>query len=183
MISENIHIKLPKIDFSEGLVEKGIWLCVLHANRIPPHIGLIINNKYFSLTIKGREVSDSIALTKMCKQKSITTLFIKIKEHPVFSFNYLSEVFASILQSYSQVKQFESTCLSPVKKFFNEFYACNSNEDELFFEFIQKLNNNDFLLDYCSLNYKSVNQIELPVYTLQELNEKIKNERSPYYNE
>jgi hypothetical protein len=37
-------------------LSKGIYLVITEAKRIPPHIGLMVNGKYSSLTVKGNEV-------------------------------------------------------------------------------------------------------------------------------
>lgn len=184
MISDNIHIEIPQEELNLVKLNKGIWLTVLHINRIPPHIGILFDGKYFSLTIKGKELDlDLNVLVKTIQQKKIASTFIKVKEHPVFSTDHICSIFKEQLNQYEQVKQHDATCLSPIKQCFNEFYAMNSEEEELFFEFMQKLFDNKFILSYMSLNYQNENGLELPSYTQEILNEKIKNERKPYYND
>ena len=70
--------------FYANAVKKGIYLVLLHANRVPPHIGMMIDNEYHSLTIKGQELSISgNALLKNIGLRKIPTVFIKIKKPTV----------------------------------------------------------------------------------------------------
>jgi hypothetical protein len=39
---------------------KNTWLVILHASRTPPHIGILIDGNYNSLTIKGHELDINI---------------------------------------------------------------------------------------------------------------------------
>lgn len=184
MISQNVHIEVKTEKFKDDCLQKGTWLAVLHAQRVPPHIGLIFSGNYNSLTIKEQELNiSSELLLKTILQKKIKSLFIKIVPHPVFSIDHQLEIFQEHLKKFACVKQFEATCLSPVKLFFKEFYAIESADNELFFEFTQQLNNNNFIESACALNMELQEGIDLPFYTVEELNEKIRNERQTYYND
>ena len=62
-----------------GCFDSGMYLVILHANDIPPHIGIIYNEKYFSLTVSGQTLGDdSKVLKKLIHRKQIKTLFIKL---------------------------------------------------------------------------------------------------------
>lgn len=170
--------------FNESLLSKGIFICILHTKRIPPHIGLIINGYYHSLTIKGIEPNVSLkALIKTIQQKKIETYFLKITPHPVYSIEHLNDVFIEILKTHPNITGNEATCLSPLKTFFNEYYALNSKPSDIIYSFLNRLNNNNFILEAYSLNLTSEkNTVEIPVYSQEELDSKIKDIRSEYYN-
>jgi hypothetical protein len=56
--------------------------------------------------------------------------------------------------------------------------------DELFFEFIKRLNDNSYLLTASALNFElNKNLVEFPFYSTEQLNEQIKAERLPYYKD
>lgn len=184
MISQNVHIPLQTAAFSDELLRKNAWLAILHAQRVPPHIGMIFSGNYNSLTIKERELNiSSDILLKTIYQKKIKSVFVKIVPHPVFSIEHQLEIFQENLKKFTCVKQFEATCLSPVKLFFKEFYAVESGDKELFFEFTQQLNTNLFLEKACALNMDLQDGLDLPFYSIEELNQKIKSERQTYYND
>ena len=94
------------------------------------------------------------------------------------------EIFKEYIKQYKQVKALEATCLSPIKLFLQEFYALPLNTDELLFNLIERLQVNNYLDFAQSVNFNlSLNKIELPTYTIQQLNELISKERLPYYND
>src|SRR4051812_47155098 len=147
-------------------LQKGTWLTILHARRVPPHIGLMFSGNYNSLTIKEHEINiNSGVLLKTISQKKIQSIFVKIIPHPVFSMDHQISMFQEYLKTFAYVKQYESTCLSPIKLFFKEFYGIGINEKELLFDFIQRLNENDFIESASAINLELEKGITLPAYT------------------
>ncbi len=184
MISQNIHITTQTGPFKPEDLKKGTWLAILHASRIPPHVGLIISGNYNSLTIKEHELNiNTDILIKTIILKKIKSVFVKVVPHPVFSLDHQLAIFQEHLKEFGYVKQYETTCLSPIKLFFQEFYAIELNESELLFNFMIRLKDNEYIDSACAVNMELQNGIDLPYYTLEELNEKIKTERQPYYND
>lgn len=165
-----------------SLLTKGTWLVILHANRIPPHVGLMINANYNSLTIKERELNvKAEVILKTISQKKIEALFFKIVNHPVFSEDYQLQILQDHLQKFTAVKQNEATCLSPLKLFFEEFYAIRNNSDLLLYDFIEELNDNDYISDVVEINIKTDDHLfTFKTYTSDQLQERIKNERDIY---
>lgn len=171
---EEIHI--PLVSDKLPVLEKGLYLVILHALRIPPHIGIIIHGKYHSLTLKGIETDiDSAVLLRTLHKTQTESIFFEINPHPVFSNNYLSDVFKEILKNYPRIIAGKVTCLNPVSTFFEEFYAVSHEKNDIIYTLVQKLNENGFILKAFLLNLNTGNKmVQLPVYTAEELNHKIK---------
>lgn len=185
MIIKNTY-KLKIIDsFNEGLLLKDTWLLILHASRTPPHIGILINGNYNSLTLKGHELDIDIAiLMKTIQQKKIETLFIKLKKHPVFSSEFQKEICQFYIKQFPQVKANETSCLNPIKLFLQEFYAIKENKQELLFELIERLKQNQYILFTLGLNIEDKLKdkiFSLPIYTNEELQLIIKSEQINYF--
>jgi hypothetical protein len=179
--NQNLYsITLSDIASSEKLSQHS-WLVVLHASRKPPHIGMLINGTYHSLTIKGQETNVSLpVLLKTIQQKKIETVFVKLKKHPVFSYDYQNEIFQWQIKQFKKVNPNEASCLSPVKLFLSEFYAVNRIENELLFELIERLLQNDYIDDALALNVNKFvkgQPFYFPIYTYIELQEVILNEQ------
>ncbi|MBL7911483.1 MAG: hypothetical protein JNJ41_10555 [Bacteroidia bacterium] len=185
MIVETVNIKLSTVDLREESLHKDIWLVSLHANRVPPHIGLMINGNYNSLTIKGHELNvSSEALLKTISQKKIESVFIKLKKNPVFSFDHQLEMLQEMISNFGPVRQYEATCLSPIKLFFEHFYAVTNNEEELYFDLMKRMNENEYFEFASSSNFDLHNGfLELPFYTVEQLHQTIKEQRLPYYKD
>lgn len=176
MIKQTQSIKLKSILFRENDLKNGTWIILLHARRIPPHVGLVIDGNYNSLTIKGQELNVSIkALLKLISQRNIETCFIRVVEHPVFSTDYQLRIFQETIKQFDSVKT-SLTCLYPVKLFFREFYALQLHENELLFDFLIRLNANNFLEAFSTQNFSS-EILEIPFYTNEELKNRIEQEK------
>lgn len=185
-MTENfIQIKLNQINFDSYTLSKHVWLVILHYKRIPPHIGLMIDGNYNSLTIKGHETNiDFQVLLKTIAQKKIEACFIELQKQPVFSSHFQLEILQHYINQFDFVKQNYATCLSPIKLFLSEFYGVETISDELFFELLIRLKDNEFLKCFTSNSAKfDSNTITLPCYTNKELQELILKERQPYYRE
>lgn len=164
-------------------LKKNSWLVILHASRIPPHAGMLVNGNYSSLTIKGHELNVPIeVLVKTIQQKKIESVFVKLANHPVFSFDYQNETLHHFITRFKQVKVNEATCLSPVKLFLQEFYALPYHETELLFELTERLKQNDYIEKAIGIN---INEplIALPMYSREQLHDVIKAERAGYYHD
>lgn len=97
--------------FDESILNKGIYLSVVHANKIPPHIGIVVDGKYFSLKAKGKDVDVPIKdLIKIINRKQIVSLFIQIPK--IVSIEQISTIY----QRYSKAIAYESSCLNPVRQ-------------------------------------------------------------------
>ena len=62
--------------FNEKELLQGVWICLIHAKRTPPHIGICINGQYHSLNIKGIELNVPIQnILKSIQIKKIECFF------------------------------------------------------------------------------------------------------------
>ncbi len=187
MIVQSPYTLTVSDPFNQEVLLKNTWLVVLHASRTPPHIGIMVNGNYNSLTIKGHELNIySSILLKTIQQKKIETLFIQLKKHPVFSADYQNEICQYYIQQFTQVKVNEASCLSPIKLFLQEFYAITENKNELLFELVERLKQNQYISLTLGLNISDKiedNEFSLPMYSNKQLQEIIKIERANYYKE
>jgi hypothetical protein len=159
--------------FNEADLLKGLYIVVIHATRIPPHIGIISNNFYHSLTIKGHEINVPVeVLIRNTTQRKIPSLFIKIKKHPIFSYDYLNEHFISNVKQFPIVDVGVATCLSPVKLFFEEAFTLPMNNVNYLYELLPIIETEGLIENISSLFVDEENY-QLPVYTLAEINKGI----------
>lgn len=163
--------------FEDDDLLNGIYIVVLHAMRIPPHIGLIIDKEYHSLTIKGQDYNTQVkALTRNIEQRKIPSLFIKIKSHSTFSHSYLKEHFILNIQQFPRVDKNVATCLSPIKLFFEEVYDIPMNDVHFLFDLLPKLQQSELIEHTLSL-FVNEKEYQLPLYTQEQLDKEIENVR------
>lgn len=155
--------------FEDTDLQKGVTIVILHATRIPPHIGIISGKKYHSLSIKGQEINQSTeAFVKNIKIRKIPSLYISIKNHPVLSNDYLTEHFILNVQEFPKVEPGKATCLSPVKLFFEENYHIPSDTVNFIFELLLKLEEKNLIENVSSL-FIDGNELNLPPYSYNDI--------------
>ena len=96
----------------------GVYLIVLHARRVPPHLTLSVQGKLFSLSVKGPSVDGELShLLRFIKQRSIETLFIKLAVPALFTIQQLRNEIKKYTLAYPRVDVGIATCLNPIKDF------------------------------------------------------------------
>ena len=166
--------------FSENDLLKGVFIAVIHATRTPPHIGLVIDSKYHSLTVKGQDINTSVAaLIKNTNQRKIPSLFIKIRAHSTFSELYLKEHFITNIQQFPRVDIGIASCLSPIKLFFDEVYNVPMTNINYLFELVPRLYSEGLIENSSSLFIEET-KYQLPVYSNAEINAGIIQVRNEY---
>ena len=181
MIDTTVPYKLEITKtFNEENLLKGLYIAVIHATRIPPHIGIIADKQYHSLTIKGQDINTSVsALVKNSALRKIPTLFIKIKSHNTFSDTYLKEHFITNVQQFQRVDTGVATCLSPIKLFFEEVYDVPMKSINYLYELLPALQA-EGLIELTTSLFVDEDNYQLPVYTLTEINAGIDQVRSEF---
>ena len=92
----------------------GFFLCIWHANKIPPHIGVLIDGFYYSLKVKGKDTKIPVQeIIKLINRKSICTVFVEINL-PINQ-QFVEDVFSN----YDFAVESKSTCLTPITEIFN----------------------------------------------------------------
>jgi hypothetical protein len=164
------NIDYKNINHIGGIAEfpkdKGL-LYIFHANKIPPHIGWSLNNKFYSLKAKGVDLGlDTLKINHIILKKQIPTLIIAIDDIAVDE-NLINKVFSS----YGEGLQIGKTCLNPIDEvFFNEV------KHEKIGDLLQTLIENKMNLTFYGLNLPdsfqgifnySKNEIEKRIFELQ----------------
>ena len=154
-IIENITPLLPKN------LNRGTFLCLFGTDKTPPHLGLVVEGKYYSTSAKGSRVGENAELIlRRVNQSTIPTLFIKL--------DIVEDIqkLATAFKSYPKLKE-NQTCLLPVKD-----YIKSIGEDvtsaKFVFELIPILRNRKLILDSFSLHMKA-SSFELKVYSKEDI--------------
>ena len=99
----------PFVDFE---VDK-TYLVLFNVDKIPPHLGIIKNKKYYSITIKETEIGlNEKAIINLIARKKIPTIIIAINDR-------LNNIEAYYSKYSNRVKE-SISCLKPIKEYFAE---------------------------------------------------------------
>lgn len=97
---------------SEGLNHsQGLYLWVFHADKIPPHIGISSQGKFYSLKSSGVDVGlDTGKVFRLISDKKLPSILIKLTS------NVSEAELHGVYQSYSKTQAGSITCLTPVNE-------------------------------------------------------------------
>jgi len=131
---------------------KGLYLVLINADKIPPHLGLINNQRYYSLATSGVNIGDSVeSLYRLVTNKSIATVFIKIDESSS-DFN-LEQKLKGYFGQYESATE-NVTCLEPIKAFFEECFSLPVGNVKYVFNLIPLLKNNRLVEGFFGIHVK-----------------------------
>lgn len=97
----------------EIILQKGTFLWVWKADKLPPHIGLSVNHEYYGLKWLKKEVALPISdLLGRVGRMNFPMVFIEVKNT-----GSLEDV-RSIFEQYASCQQNDCSCLQPINTFF-----------------------------------------------------------------
>ncbi len=107
---------ISKIDsFSQEKASTGSVLWVLHADKVPPHIGLSVNGLFYSLKANGKDTAAPISsLLEVINRRGITTLCFNLKD------DLPLDVINGVFNDYEKTIPNQITCLNPIKELLNQ---------------------------------------------------------------
>lgn len=105
--------------------EQGIYLTILHADKIPPHLGLCIDHHFFSLKVSGKEIIPRKNLERAIEFKKIPSIFMRIRSN--ISPHNISEEAHEIFNTYSKVS-LNNSCIDPIKEMMKRFFFIKNTE-------------------------------------------------------
>ncbi len=121
--------------------EQKLFIWIWHADKIPPHVGISLNDAYFSLKVSGKDTSiNSQKTLSLAKQKKIALVLVELN----IDLNQ-----EKLLQEFNKFERAESgisTCLTPIANALDKTQA-------------QKLSE---LLTLCSAEINQVYGFHLP---------------------
>lgn len=142
--------KIQNIQPFKEKMEDRSFILIQHTDQIPPHISLVVDGNYFSVSVSGVKTElDFQSVWKNIQMKSIPCLILEISKVK-FSFEAIAEIF----QHYGRLDKPEKSCLFPIIDLLNRAYG-SIHESDFIFELIQELDKNKNLLSIYHLNLEN----------------------------
>jgi len=161
----------PLISHAE--LNKGLWLVLAGLKDVPPHIALISDAKYYSVSVRNVKAGEPVdKFLKAISRHSLPTLFVAIKAplHTEFKSGGLQEIF----ESYTTLGNGEHTCHWPIRDFFVKAFSHEFANVDLVFELLALAQHNNMLNDCKSIYVNKTNSVvALPKYTAKHIRTKI----------
>jgi len=136
-----------------------IW--IWHADKIPPHIGVSSQNKYFSLKVSGKDDGiDCNSVWDLANKKKIPMVLVELNRKVDLSL--IKEEFGR----YDVALPNKNTCLTPIGSIFD--VECRQLS-----ELLNKLNKKKALISCFGINLP-LNYSQLANYTPDDINARLK---------
>lgn len=141
----------------------GLYIWILHASKIPPHIGISLNGNYFSLKANGKDVSVSYAsVLEIINKRNIPTLFLKIIDLKID----LAKI-ENVFKTYDCAKAGHATCLFPITEL-----LLNEKKDIILKELLEILVQKNYIETVFSLHLDA-DFTGIPDYDKNSINERL----------
>jgi len=165
MVAEGLRIIENITPLSKDKLSTGTFLCLFGTDKIPPHLGLIVNGEYYSTSAKGSRVGEKIELIlRRVNQSLIPSLFIQLDIEENIP------KLVSIFNKYPKLKE-SQTCLLPIKDYIDSVGE-NVSSANFVFELIPILNERKLILNAYSLYMKELS-FELAIYSKEDIANRI----------
>lgn len=129
MVLRNVFLKesiMP--DFQFNTIQLGapnhlntsVFIWIWNADKIPPHIGISMAGKYFSLTYKECQLNKSVvAMLNKAKRSKIPLVWVEI-DSKAFDNLTLNTNPVACFSRYQRAEVGGATCLTPIKDLFQK---------------------------------------------------------------
>jgi hypothetical protein len=150
----------------ENQLKIGLYIWVLHANKIPPHIGLSINGNFFSLKVSSKDVAVSYEkVFDLISKKNIQTIFIEIKD-----FNpEMEDKIVQIFNEFDCINSYYTSCLIPIVK---ALIIEKNPQIERLSQLLENLKEKNQIKSFFQLNLETDFE-GIPKYTKQDIQKRI----------
>ena len=161
---------------TESVLMNDVFLVLLYATRIPPHLLVSVNGKIFTLSVKGATVDGELpALLTLIRRKNIETIFIRLQMPLLFTMEQLREEIRSCTLAYPRADIGIATCLTPIKDFCHSVYDTDSQNVNLIFDLLPKLQERNAMKDCYQMNLSHAsNTFEIKNYEVNDVYEAIR---------
>jgi len=144
----------------ENVNQQKNLLWILHADKIPPHLGVSVDGLFFSLKVRGKdEFLPTNKLLSLIKSKKISTVLVELN---------ISLKLEDLTDAYNQfdcANDLQSSCLMPIKELIIPSKKVNRLKDLLEIlrekQFINRVFGLNLAKTYKGIPYYTAEQIEL----------------------
>jgi hypothetical protein len=164
---------ISNVKVLEEIKQNKLYLIIIHADKKPPHLGIICNRLYFSLTVKGSEIGIPINdKLDIIYRRKIPCILLEIITKEVSSF--YQDILREIFNKYAPLKN-TNTCLAPINEFLNYAFQLMP-EAPLLHGLIAALEKQNLISERLSIHLNlSKNKIfEIPSYDINFVFDRIK---------
>lgn len=153
---ENIINSIETLDVNRTL----LW--ILHADKIPPHIGISTKGYYFSLKVNGKDENLPVEkLLSLCQTKKMSVVIVQLLK------NLSLEDLKIKFSDFEKAEDIKTTCLTPIKELFK-----NGTNVLKLKDLLETLNIRGEIKQVFGLNLNN-NFKGIPFYTVEQIQKRL----------
>ena len=167
MESLKCDFQFDSIDHNlENINHQKTLLWILHADKVPPHIGISVDGLFFSLKVRGKdEFLPTDKLVNLLRSKKIASVLVELRMR--LTLEELTEKY----NHFDCARDLKSSCLVPVNQLINSNSKISRLKELLDILQVKKQINRVFGLNlaetYKGIPYYTTEQIELRLKKLK----------------
>ncbi len=117
-------------------LQKGVFIFIYRASKIPPHIGIIVNGMLYDITSVGPNIDLPVAdFYKTAVKRKTEVLFVELKDTEAPNLN---KIIIELVKTHYKVT-LDKSCLVPVKEFIYRVYNVDVIQSNFIFELLPVL--------------------------------------------
>ena len=166
------------IEGDEAQLLHGVYIMLVNAARIPPHLGIIIDGNLYSLNVKGPTVDGDLStMLRTIKQRNIESIFIKLHVPSSITNEQLSDAARKYVLAYPAVEAGRTTCLAPIRDLCSSMFGIPGHSANFIYELLPLLEEKELLASCYHLNlgnYLENGSFFLQRYTMEDIDNQIR---------
>jgi hypothetical protein len=165
-------------ELEDNKVAHGLWIVLYHADRIPPHLMLVSEGHYYSLSVKGNHLGEPVEpMLRYARSKKHKLIFFQVQLPSEIA--YSEEFLRSFFKRYIAPEAGKITCLYPIREFLEALSPKGFIHSAFVFELFALLEKSGFSGEHFHLNmdeeWNNQKQIKLPLYSRADIDLCIQN--------
>ncbi|MFB0923899.1 MAG: hypothetical protein QMB65_01235 [Vicingaceae bacterium] len=155
---------------SEEKLQKGVFIFIYRASKIPPHIGVIVNGLLYDITSVGPNIDLPVKdFYKTALKRKTEVLFVELTNPK--NNKDLNELITQKVKVHQKVS-LDKSCLIPVKEFINDAYELDVSKTNFLFDLLPVLYDNKMVKGVSEINLSKkieANIFEMNKYTKEDV--------------
>ena len=162
---------------NEQELYRGVYLLILNARTVPPHLSLTVSGKVYGVNTKGPTFDKDVNVyLNYIKKYSIESVFVQLKLPLLYTDEEMLSSVREVVKAYPRVDIGAATCLTPIKEFMNSAYKTEVHDVHLLFDLLPKLQSQNIIEGYYQMNLDDAmrkGELLMKRYSVFEVNEAI----------
>lgn len=155
----------------------GVYLLILNARTVPPHLSLTVMGKVYGISTKGPSFDKDVSIyLNYIKKNKIESVFVRLALPTVYTDEQMLSAVRSVVKAYPRVDIGAATCLSPIKDFMQKSYSTEVHDVHLIFDLLPKLQKQGVIEGFFQMNLDeemASGELKMKRYSIFEVNEAI----------